>query len=449
MLPRTQNLVEIYQDLLKKKSFYRLKNILAKAHPADISYVYRELDTDEKKLIFDMLTSVTKSAEVISQLDENEIRTIFKDIDIYKAVEILSNMDSDDAADILGEIEEEKRAEIINRMDYKDKDEVIKLLNYPEHTAGGIMNPNFFSLDEVLTVSDAIKELRNVEEPENIFYLYVTDVMNHLVGVIPLRKLVTESQSKSLKEIMNKDLIIVNVDMDQEDVARIVSRYDLVAVPVVDNENKLVGMITVDDVIDVIREEATEDMLKMAGTDEDDIITNSSLKSAKMRMPWLIASWVGGMLALKIIGHFEGIITSIVALAGFIPVIMNLGGNIGNQSATLIVRGIATKKIDVGGYFRVIFKEIRVGLLLGIIYAILLGIFARFFYPEVTNLGIVVGIAIFVTMLTAVTVGSFIPIIFEKIKIDPAIATAPFVSTAIDILSVFIYFSVASYILTI
>ena len=278
-----------------------------------------------------------------------------------------------------------------------------------------------------------------------VFYLYITDDDDRLVGVISLRALTTTPSSTKLKDIMIKNIHSIRPETDQEDVARIVAQYNFLAVPVLDSDSKLLGIVTVDDVVDVIREEATEDFLRMAGAGKDrEILLKSSWENAKARLPWLFASWIGGIGAASIIGAFENMLANIVALAAFIPVILGMGGNIATQSSTIIVRGMATGRVNIGGEIKLIFKEIKVGLILGSLYGILLGVFAKFTFTNAPdNLGFVVGLSICASMVVAATVGTIIPLILRKLDIDPAIATGPFVTTSIDILGVLFYFLIA------
>jgi magnesium transporter len=284
-----------------------------------------------------------------------------------------------------------------------------------------------------------------------VFYLYITDEDDSLVGVASLRALATTPPNTLLKNIMVKRVHSVRPETDQEDVAQIVAQYNYLAVPVVDADNRLLGIVTVDDVVDVIREEATEDFLQMAGAGKDrEILLKSSWENAQARLPWLFASWIGGIIAVSIIGAFEHMLESIIALAAFIPVIIGMGGNIGTQSSTIIVRGMATGRIEIGNEFKILLKELRVGLILGGLYGLMLGIFANFrFMGTDPMLGVVVGLSICCSMLLAVAVGTFTPLILRKLDIDPAVATGPFVTTSIDILGVLLYFIIAGLLLAV
>ncbi len=269
------------------------------------------------------------------------------------------------------------------------------------------------------------------------------DDPGRLVGVSSLRQLVVVPPKSPLKQFMTTDVFSVETGMDQEEVAKIVARYDILAVPVVDDTNKLVGIVTVDDIIDIIREEATQDILKMAGAGEEFIETQSVFKSTRSRLPWLFASCIGGIIAFFIICRFEGSLSKIAYLAAFIPVIMNMGGNIGTQSSSIVVRGLATGQLNVRDIWSVIFKELAVGFILGVIYGFLIGMVAQFRY-DTGALALSVGLSVICSMSVAALLGSMVPMAFARINIDPAVASSPFVTTSVDIISVFFYFQIAT-----
>jgi magnesium transporter len=275
------------------------------------------------------------------------------------------------------------------------------------------------------------------------FYLYVVNNYGNLVGVISLRQLVVVPPDTPLKQFMTTDVFSVKTDMDQEEVAKLVARYDILAVPVVDENNRLVGIVTVDDVIDIIRTEATEDILKMAGVGEEYVETKSIFKSTRIRLPWLFASCIGGVVAIIIIGHFEGVLTQVAYLAAFIPVIMGMGGNIGTQSSTIVVRGLATGRLNVRDIWKVVVKELCIGLILGVVYGLLISAVAQVSYSTLM-LAIAVGLALTSSMAIAALVGSLVPMVMARLNIDPAVSTGPFVTTAVDIISVSCYFVLAT-----
>ena len=315
------------------------------------------------------------------------------------------------------------------------------------------MQREFVSMNFSWNVGDAIDFLRKNKSdlPEDFYEIYLLNSEYKISGIVPLGRLMGSRRSIALIDIKNKNIRTINVLTDQEEVAQIVSQYNFLAVPVVDAEEQLLGIVTVEDVVDVIREEATEDFLKMVGAGEDrEILLKSSWENARMRLPWLFASWVGGILAAFIIGVFDNVLQSTIALAAFIPVIIGMGGNIGTQSSTIIVRGLATGRVNFENSTKILFKEIRVGLILGILYGLLLGIFAVLRFLDVSPLlGLVVGLSICASMIIAASIGSLVPLILNRFDIDPAVATGPFVTTAIDILGVALYFLIAGSLLTI
>lgn len=356
-------------------------------------------------------------------------------------------MPADDVADLIGRLPHEKSSAILEKMKKEESEEVEGLLHYSDDTAGGIMVPDFIALKEDTTAKDAIgslqKEYLNVEMP---FYLYVTNEHGKLLGVCSLRQLVVVPPDTPLKAFMSADVFAVQTYTDQEEVAKIVARYDILAVPVVDDTNKLVGIVTVDDVIDIFRKEATEDFLKMAGVGAEFVETKSVLKSMKIRLPWLFASCLGGIFAFFIIGRFEESLSKFTYLAAFIPVIMGMGGNIGTQSSTIVVRGLATGLLNIKEIWSVVLKELAVGFMLGLVYGSLIALVAQVQYT-LPAVGISVGLSVICSMSVAALVGSLVPMIFARINIDPAVATGPFVTTSVDIISVFFYFQIATILL--
>jgi len=351
--------------------------------------------------------------------------------------------------DILETIPEEFADEIRNFMEQEDREEVDGLLQYHPETAGGLMSPDFMCLEGSLTVGEAISIIQQKsEEMEMVFYLYIKYEDGKLAGVISLRELLMNAPGRKLKDVMNSNVISVNTDTDQGDVAHVVSQYNILAVPVVDQSFNLVGIVTVDDIIDVIREEATEDFLQMAGAGKDrEILLKPAFDNAMLRAPRLFASWVGGVMAMVIIGTFEYELGKVLALASFIPIVMGMGGNIATQSSTIIVRGIATGRVNMNELLSVIFKEFRVALLPGFVYGIFLGILIYFMHGEQPLLGVVVGLSIFVIMAMSATLGTIIPLVLKRFGFDAAIATGPFVTTAIAIVGVLMYFYTAKFIL--
>lgn len=438
-------LLDMVRRLNRRSASGHLRKLILKTHPADIAWVFRHLGEVERKSVFDIVAQTDLVGDLLSELDESIMSDLAQGLSAQYMADIVSNMAPDDAVDLLEALPEDFADEIRTHMEKKDREEVDELMQYHPQTAGGLMSTDFMSLDEELAVGDAISLVqKRSEEKEMVFYLYITHGEGKLSGVVSLRELLMNPPQRQLKNIMNDKVISVSTDTDQEEVAHIVSQYDFLAVPVVDSSYCLVGIVTVDDIIDVIREEATEDFLQMAGAGKDrEILLKSTRESALLRAPWLFASWLGGIMAMIIIGGFEKELTKVLALASFIPIVMGMGGNIATQSSTIIVRGIATGRINMNEFIKVVFKEMRVGFILGVMYGLFLGIVTYFAYSEPSLLGLVVGVSIFTCMLMSATVGAFIPLILKRFDIDAAIATGPFVTTSIDIIGVFVYFWVA------
>jgi magnesium transporter len=435
--------LDAVKKLIRKNAKQSLEKVLNKLHPADIAYIVKNLSDLDRKKIWEFIPEKDKIAKIILELEESQIIEFFETKDPQEIANILIEMESDDAANILRLFEEEKQNEILKFMTIEDGEAVEELLRYPEDSAGAVMNPNFFALHEKTTVKDATKTLHQAKDVEMVFYVYVIDDGERLVGVVSLRQLIINPPEKTLKEIMVKDVIKVTVDMDREDVAKIVEKYDLLAVPVVDEQNILVGIITVDDIIDIIREEATEDIYKMAGTSDDEVLLgDKSLKIAKVRLPWLLITFFGELVSGFVISYFQGRVHEFAILASFMPLIMAMGGNVGNQSSTILIRGLALGKIDKKHLGKVMLKEVRVGMVMGIIMGIMLGIVAPIWHGD-PKIGYVVGTAMFSAVTFAAFTGTFVPAMLIKFNFDPAVASSPFISTLNDITGLTIYFSVS------
>ena len=442
---------DTYRRLLRRQAKTNLIKLTRKTHPADLAILFRHFTLEEQTEIFALMKENEHTAEFLTELDDSLVSELLSNENLERIASIIEKAPTSDQSGILNLLEQEKAQSVIELLNIDEQEEIAEIMGYPEDSAGSLMNTEVFTLHESITAGDAIKTLQDQEDAEMVFYLYITDDDDRLVGVISLRILTTTPSTTTLKDIMIKNVHTIRPETDQEEVARIVAQYNFLAVPVVDSESHLLGIVTVDDVVDVIREEATEDFLQMAGAGKDrEILLKSSWESAKTRLPWLFASWIGGVIAAYLIGVFEGMLENIIALAAFIPVILGMGGNIATQSSTIIVRGMATGRVNIGGEIKLILKEMKVGIILGALYGVLLGVFAKYIFADShTNLGIVVGLSICVSMLVAATVGTVIPLLLRKLDIDPAVATGPFVTTSIDILGVLFYFLIAGLFLSI
>ncbi|MEA3546754.1 MAG: magnesium transporter [Thermodesulfobacteriota bacterium] len=443
-------ILDTIRRLQRRNAVDRLMKLINKTHPADIAWVFRHLSPDERIHIFNIIAQTSLVGDFLSEVDQAIMLDLVETLTPKFMAAVIQEMASDDAADLLEVLPEDVANEIRQFMGKEERDEVDELLQYHPETAGGLMSPDFMALDGELSVGDAIKKVQErSEEMEMAFYLYITrGEEGQLAGVVSLRGLLMHPPYRLLKNIFNPNVIAVATDTDQEEVAHIVSQYNILAVPVVDSSYKVIGIVTVDDIIDVIREEATEDFLQMAGAGKDrEILLKSTMDNAITRAPWLFASWIGGVMAIFIISYFEHELQKVLALAAFIPIVMGMGGNIGTQSSTIVVRGIATGRINMNELVKVIFKEMRVGVLLGAFYGVILGIVARYHYPDPVNLGLVVGLSVLFAMTLAATVGTLVPLVLKRFDIDAAVATGPFVTTSIDIVGVLAYFLIAKFFL--
>jgi len=416
-------------------------------HPADIADLVESLDDKGRKRLFEVMDPQI-AGHVVSELEEPYLKHLLKRLRPEEISKLLEGMDSDDAADILSELSEEQAQAVMGLMDSEAVAEVSELLLYPEDTAGGIMQSEVLALNENTTVSQATEEIRaRAEGLGELHNVYITDDKGKLKGVVPLRSLILAGPDTKLKDIMEPNVISAQVYADQEEVADLFRRYDLVSLPVVDEDGTLVGRVTVDDIMDVMAEEADEDFLKMAGSVEEEVFS-SFRKSLVARFPWLLATWFGGLLNALILSKFENAFQEFLLFIPFLPLILAMGGNVGNQSATIVVRGLATGRLDGRLMWKVVGKEMLLGIALGAIYGLLLGIYALHTGRGPETIALIIGLSLTIQLGLAAISGVLLPIAFYRMKIDPALATAPFISTSMDIIGATIYFSLALAVLT-
>ncbi|MCD6436619.1 MAG: magnesium transporter [Clostridiales bacterium] len=444
----TKDKLELLVEYLDTENIMGISELLDNVHSVDIAEVLLELSDEEQKKLFQYLPSEIAS-EVLEEVDSDTFNFLIKLYNDEQQSEILDNMADDDIADLLGELSENNRDEIINLLDIESAEDVKELLVYEDDTAGGIMTKDFVALSKDYTIYHAIEMLREyAPDAETIYYVFVVDKEEKLVGVISLRDLIVAKPNKKVEEIMNDNVIYVNVYDDQEEVAKVVSKYDLLAVPVVDDDKKMIGLITVDDIIDVLEEEATEDILKFAGSNkaesyEEEAIGERIVNSVKARLPWLIITIFGGLLSAQIIKSYQYVLDANTTVALFMPILAGMGGNVGTQSSTLTVRSIAVGQIKGNEVYKTILHEISVGLIVGMICSVITGVAAIMLNGDVI-LALIVGLAMWCNIITAATIGTLVPLIFRKIGVDPAVASAPFITTTVDITGMTIYYSMAT-----
>ncbi|MFQ6671863.1 MAG: magnesium transporter [Candidatus Tectimicrobiota bacterium] len=439
--------VETVRRLLHRHATVHIQKIFSKLHPADIARLLRRFPHADQQSLFNLVDDFKLAAQILRESDAQSVQEIVSHLEVKRIAQIVQAMDPDDAADFIGRLAPETAEEILQAMHRDDSAEVEQLLLYPSESAGGIMTTNVLALSEELTAGEAIAEVRRASEVEMVFYIYVVDEKGHLLGVTSLREIILAEPTAPLKSFMNPNVLSVTATTDQEEVAKLVRRYNLLAIPVVDEENKLLGMVTVDDVVDVIYEEATEDMLLMAGGPGEDLGTSSISTLVRKRAPWLLVSCVGGIVALQIISHYQASLNKLIALAAFIPIVMGMGGNVGGQSASIIIAGLAVGRIERKAVWQVIFREVRVGFILGFVYGAVVGVVANLQYAAAPLLGLTVGLSITGAMTLAATLASFIPLILSRLNIDPAFATAPFIQISMDIIGITIYFNLANFLM--
>lgn len=434
---RTETLL---RRLVRRDAATAIRKLLRRSRPEDIAAAMEHLTWAEQRRLFRLIDDRDYAAEVLASLSEEATREVMRDVDADVLTDLLDRMEPDDATDIVAVLPEEVREEVLAELG-DDETDFRELLAWPPDSAGGIMSPLVFTQHRKRTCREAIAALQaKHEEFETVYYVYVVDDQDRLVGVLSLRGLLTSPPDARLEQVMTRDVVNVRPTVDQEEVARFVARYDLLAIPVVDAGGHILGVVTVDDVVDVIGEEAAEDMMLMAGVTEAE---RGVLWQSWYRAGWLFATIVGGIVAAEIIGVYEETLKTVAVLAGFIPVIMGMGGNVGIQSATLAVRGLATGKVQIGGPLAFITREASVGVILGAFYAVVLGVYSVVRHSDEPMVGISVGSSIFLAIALASVLGASVPVALERVGVDPAIATGPFVTTLVDLLGIIIYFNVA------
>ncbi|MFA5688024.1 MAG: magnesium transporter [Kiritimatiellales bacterium] len=434
---------------IRSELWAKLPELLDQLHPADIADVIRHSSDDAQIKLFDLLSDETK-ADVYIELDDTTAEDILEDLTVEEISDIIEEMAPDDAADLLGDLEKERSEEVLDLMPPEESEEVRELLSHDKYTAGGIMTTDLIALPGTKTAAEAIEHVGSLDLNEPFYLIYVIDVANHLIGYVQLWQLLrTENRHKTLAQLAETALFTAQTDTDQEEVARIMSKYDLTSLPVVDAENRLVGRVTVDDMVDVIEEEASEDIFKLAGSDNTELKDPSPFASCQARLPWLFITLFSGFVTSMILKGFMHSISmmEVLALSFFVPIVMGMGGNTGIQSSTLIIRGLALGTFSHKTLRRMLLREMSIGMMMGIICGTIIGLWARFVISTTTAfhpvfLAFCVGAALFSAMTFAAVFGAAVPLVLNHFKIDPAVASGPFVSASNDITALLIYYGV-------
>ncbi len=434
----------ILRRLLASGATGRAERLLARMQPADVAPLLSSLTPDEVRTVIELLFRQRRAASVLRELPPEILPLVTDALADQRLAEVIGRLEIDDMLELVSGIPEERRAEVMAHLPAAKREELEKAQLHPPSSAGRVMTTRFVGLDEKLTAQQAIERIRALgDDTGSIFYLYVVDDAGHLRGVVPLRRLVSAPPDRGVAELMITNPVSVTADSDQEQAAQLVARYDLLALPVTDAEGRMLGVITVDDVIDVIREEATEDMYLLAGLSEADRVFTPALQSVRRRLPWMLANLATCFLAVWVVGWFERALEQVVALAVFLPVVAGMGGNGGIQAVTVITRGIALGEIEFSTGFRAVGKELAVGLLIGAVTGVVSAGFAWAWQGD-PWLGLTLVLAMMVTLAVAGFAGAAVPLLLQALKLDPALGAGVIVTTFTDVFGFFSFLGIAT-----
>ncbi len=438
-----ENIDSQLQTFIKNEQTEAFRDEFLDLHPYDQAVFFMEQPEDIRLRIY-MYLSPEETAEFMENIDLEDIEPFFMEMDPRFAAMVFADMSTDDAVDILNELEKDAVVSFLTIMDKKASDEIKQLLHYEEKTAGSIMTTEFVAIYQTKTAKETMMYLKaEAPEAETIYYLYVLDEDKKLVGVLSLRDLIIADDDMLISDLMSEKIVSVSVAKDQEEVAQMMRDYDFLALPVVDFQNHLLGIITVDDILDVMDEEASDDYSKLAGVSDIDRPNDTAFVSAKKRLPWLVILSFLGMLTASLIGQFESTLDEVAVLAIFIPLIAGMAGNTGTQALAVAVRGLANGDYGKQGKMKLVLREAGTGLITGTVCGIVITIMI-FLWQGQFFLGLLVGLSIMATLIVATLAGSLVPILMDRLNIDPAVASGPFITTINDIISILIYFGMAT-----
>ena len=443
----SKELIQELEQLIQNKNDQQLEVLLNDMHHADIAEILDELDFNEAIYIFKVLDS-EKTAEILLELEDDLRENILSRLSAKEIAEELDELETNDAADIIAELSQDLKAEVISELqDVEHAKDIVDLLRYDEDTAGGIMHKELVKVNENWNVLTCVKEMRiQAENISRVHSIYVVDDEDRLKGRLSLKDLLTTSSRTPINDVYIRKLNSVKVDTEDVEVARIMQKYDLEAIPVVDELGRLVGRITIDDIVDVIKDEADEDYQLAAGISQDVEADDSIFEHTKARLPWLVLALLGGFISVKVLGLFEGAMLEHGNLFFFTPLIAAMAGNVGVQSSAIIVQGLANNTLS-GSLFNRLVKEVSLSLLNGLILATILFLGSHFLLNVEIIIGIIVTVALMSVIIIASLIGTFVPLLLDKFGVDPALATGPFITTSNDICGILIYFSIARLIL--
>lgn len=439
----TREYVDQLKEMINNKDDAQTLEMISELHPADIAEIFGELEHEESIYVYNLLDSEL-SADVLVELEEDEREEFIKSMPGEMiARKVIDNMESDDAADLLSELSEEKQEEVLQSLDdVEQAGDIADLMSYDEDTAGGLMAKELIQVYEDWDIAKCFSEIRRqAEEVHEFYYVYVVDKDDVLIGTVTLKQLIVSRSTTRIKNIVNTDIISVRTDMPSDEVANIMKKYDLVSIPVIDTVGRLVGRITIDDVVDVIQEEAEKDYQLISGITEDVEHSDNVFVLTRARLPWLIIGLTGGILGSRVISMHESELRISPEMALFFPLIGAMGGNAGVQSSSIVVQGIAAGTIDLQGISGKLLKEFSVAFINGFILSGLIFLY-NLLFSDSYALTITVSVALFSVIVFASVFGTFVPLILNKFKIDPALATGPFITTTNDIIGLSIYLAV-------
>ena len=439
---------EEFRSIIECKDKEKAHEVLKDLHPADIAALYQELDLDEAEFVY-LLLDADKAADVLLELDEDERRKMLEHLPVdVIAKQFIDHMETDDAVDVMRDLDEEVQEEILSHIDdVEQAGDIVDLLKYDEDTAGGIMGTEMVIVNENWSMAECVKEMRlQAEAMSEIYYVYVVDDDERLKGIFPLKKMITNPSVSRIKQVMEKEPVSVKTDTSIEEVAQVIEKYDIVAVPVVDSIGRGVGRITDDDVLRVVRKQSERDYQLASGISQDIESTDTVFDQTKARLPWLLIGIAGGIASATILGGFEGSLGRHPALALFIPLIGGTGGNVGIQSSALVVQGLANGTLDIKNSLQQVVKESGVAFINSTIISLLVFIY-NFFFLDNQLITIAVSLSLLAVVLFASIFGTIVPLTLEKFKIDPALATGPFITITSDIIGVLIYMGICEVLL--
>src|SRR3990170_372960 len=442
MMEELFRLTEDVKDLLDTDRAERLAELLAESHPADVSRALRELPVEQQTTVFRLL-SREQAGSVLHEMDDQTLLELVRALDEVELSGILEQMPTDNAAQVVDELSEEQAEKVLDLMKEEKSEEVQELLEYGEKTAGRIMSQEFVAVHEEMSVAQALDHVRKSASSEHAFYLYVVDDHDHLVGVVPLRRLITADPATPIRLIRHEDVVSVTPETDQEEAARLVAKYNLLAVPVVDGDRRLLGTVTVDDVIDVIQQEATEDIQRFGGAAGDETVLDPPQAVFTKRLVWRFINLATAILAASVIGLFEGSIRSLATLAVFMPIVASMGGIGTTQTATVVVRGIALGDMTASVLLRVLRKEVSLGLTTGAANGVVMAVIAYLWKGQLL-LSLILGVALTFNMVVAAVVGTLVPLALKTFRLDPAIASSVIITTFTDVFGFFSFLRLAT-----